>query len=366
MANLSDSFNRLAVDLARLSRKTGIAEARTLEIAAGAQPSSTELRLIAAYLRMPADALLRLDQLTGGSDVRFRAARRHKNPYTAEARVREIEMFVRRRKLLPAPSHALHLTATLEDRTSIEAAALQIRRLLCSDDDLLEPMCDLPARLDASGLASSIVLSDLNVEGATTVTEGRGLIVIAARRFAPRMLFTCAHELAHLVLGHVTANRWIIDEDTIETFNNDREDEQLCDVLASAVLLPAEGVARFLKIIRSELSSRNDAISDTEILFLARYYGTSFIAAAIRLEVLGLLPKGGGFALEAEIKKQYASVEAYSEAQGLPERTPISMPTISPRLRDKIRVALSDGEISIGRTAETLGLSQSEIADALA
>lgn len=366
MANLGDSLVRLAVDPARLSRKTGIAEVRVHALIAGAEPSATELRQVASYLKLPADALFRINQITNGSDVRFRSGSVHRNPSAAEARVRELGRFLKKRNLFPRAGQALRVTATLDNRATIEDAAFQVRQILCDNQSLSDPICDLPDRLDIAGIASCVSLGDLTVEGASTIVDGRGLIVVASRTFLPRMLFTCAHELAHLVLGHLVNDRWLIDEDTVETFNSDRGDEHLCDVLASAILLPAQGVARFLKFLRTEYGGRQDVISDIEIMLLSRFFGTSFIATAMRLELLDLLPSGSGFALEEAIKRQHSSVEAYAQSLGLPERAAISMPMISAVLRSSIRAALENGNISIGRTAETFGFSHVEIADALA
>lgn len=274
--------------------------------------------------------------------------------------------FLSRCKLLDGQAKQLQVSANLADRVSVEQAATAIRELLCAPGELLDPICDLVSRLDKTGIARTIVMKDLEVEGAASTVDGYNLIIIASRSFKPRMLFTCAHELAHLVLGHIKPDRWIIDEDTIESFDDEKEDERLCNVLASAILLPAQGVAKFLNLVRKQIKVRSDAISDTEILFLSRYFGTSFLAAAMRLEHLELLPTGSGFALEDAIRRDHQSAEAYAEALGLPPRNSIAIPALSLNIRKTFIDALSRGDISLGRAAETLGLSTIEMSNALA
>src|SRR5262245_47630280 len=116
MASLQDSLRNLRVDAARLSRKTGLSLERIESLERGADPTITELRLIAAYLKLPADALFRINQVTGRSDIRYRSPGPHVEPIGAEARIREIGQFFSRRRLVPAPSTMLRLTATLDDR----------------------------------------------------------------------------------------------------------------------------------------------------------------------------------------------------------------------------------------------------------
>lgn len=366
MASVASNLARLGIDRERLARRTGLERDRVEAIFAGDKPSSRELILIARYLRLPVDALTRLDHTTSRPELRYRSSHGSTSPPTAEARIIEVGKLLQGKGLVPEFSETLRFDASLDRLPSIELAAIAIRQIICDETNFEEPLLDLVDRIDRAGLASTIVLRDIEVEGAATRLSGRGFIVVADRTFVPRMLFSCAHELAHLALGHVGQGEWLLDGDTIEAFRpNDRE-ERLCDTLASALLMPADSVARFLRVLRAQSSGRPDALTDAEILWLARYFGTSFLVAAMRLEQLRLLPRGAAFALQASIQKRYESPETYAAELDLPPREPIKFPTISPELRNGINEALDRGDISLGRLADVFGYSTSEMADALA
>jgi Zn-dependent peptidase ImmA (M78 family) len=367
MANIADGLRQLDVDPERLSKRTGISKERVDAILRGVTPTASELRLIAKYVRLPANALVKLNLDTPQGKIRFRATMGgRKELRITEARIGEIEQFLTRYGLLGDRTLSPRLDARYVDRDSIEDAAISIRALICSDRELLDPICDLPERLDRAGIARVLILKELNVEGAATIHDGRNLIIVAGRTFAPRMLFTCAHELAHIVLGHIQPGDWLLDDEAIESFTDQREDERICNALASAILLPAQGLGLFLKEARATLKLAGDGVSSTEILYLARYFGTSFLTAAMRLEYLSILPPGGGFSIEESIRRDYKSVENFAQTLGLPPRTPIKMSKISETIRNNLAAALSDGVVSIGRAAETFGLSTFELAHALA
>lgn len=365
MVSLAASLTSLRVDQKRLAKKTGLSPTRVAEIFAGSSPNARELRLIAEYLRIPADSLVK-SETRPQSDLRFRKTARKNPPLTAEVRIQEIASFLSQNKLVSGSvGQPWRVSANLQDRPSIERAAESIRRVICTDGERLDPLPDLVERIDRAGLASSIVLHDLGIEGASTSLNGKGVIVIAARTFSPRMLFTCAHELAHVVLGHTESGKWLMDEDTIEAFDADHEEERLCNALASALLQPAEGVARFLQAARNQFQVPESALTATEALLVARYFGTSFFAAAMRLEYLEIAPVGTAVSFERAIKADHRSLENYAEQLGLPARIRVDMPAISPVLGKSIGKAIEEGEISVGRVGDILGYSVIEITDAL-
>jgi Zn-dependent peptidase ImmA (M78 family) len=298
--------------------------------------------------------------------LRFRKTPK-KLPYAAEARAQEIAVFLSQNELISLVPHApRRVRASLQARPSVELAAEQIREAICDDDELLDPLPDLVERIDRAGLASSIVLHDLGIEGASTTINGKGVIVIAGRTFGPRMLFTCAHELAHVMLGHTDSGEWLIDLDALEGFDIDHEEERLCNALASAVLQPAAGVARFLQLVREHIEVPPGAVTATDALLVARYFGTSFLTAAMRLEYLEIAPTGSALAFQRMIKADHKSLEAYAEQLGLPPRTKVRLPLISPVRSKRITSAIEVGDISIGRVGDVFGYSTIEISDALA
>lgn len=365
MVSLASSLASLGADRNRLARRTRLSLDRIDQILAGAEITGAELRLISEAMRLSPDALLKADQSASRADVRFRKVPRKSPPFAAEARIEHLSKFLSRSDLLPEGKHWL-VESSLQSRPSIEDAALEVRTLICRPDEMLSPITDLSERIDRAGLASTIVMHDLGVEGAATKLDGAGLIVVSARTFAPRMLFTCAHELAHIVLGHTRGDGWLIDESTIEAFDTENEQERLCNTFASALLQPAQGVTRFLEIVRQRFDVGNDEISATEILLLSRYFGTSFYAAAMRLEHLDIAPVGTAASFDQAIRDDHISAERYAETLNLPPRTPIKISVVSPRLKLNISGAVQKGQVSIGRVGDVLGYSQIEISHALA
>ena len=364
MVSLARSLASLGADRKRIGRRTGITQSRVDEIFAGADITAVELRLISEALKLAPDALLHADVSSRRSDVRFRKTPRKRAPFAAEIRIEQLAKFLSRNNLL-IPAKHWRVDATLSSRRSIEDASWHIRSLVCGPGEMLSPLTDLSERMDHAGIASTIVMNDLGVEGACTSVDGSALVVVAGRTFAPRMLFTCAHELAHIVLGHVTGGQWLIDESTIEAFDADNDQERISNTLASAVLLPADGVAKFLTHARKLFGIGDDDLSATEILLLSRYFGTSFYVAAMRLEHLGIAPVGSAASFEEAIRSDHVSAEAYAKELGLPPRTPIEVPTISLSLKRNISNAVESGRVSLGRVGDILGYSLIEVSNAI-
>src|SRR5262245_11361141 len=100
MVNVANNLVRLGVDQKRLAKKTGLLPKRIAEIFSGAPPTARELRIIADYLRLPADALARGQASLGQSELRYRKSPRKKPPLAAEARVHEVATFLLRSNVL--------------------------------------------------------------------------------------------------------------------------------------------------------------------------------------------------------------------------------------------------------------------------
>lgn len=124
---------------------------------------------------------------------------------------------------------------------------------------------------------------------------------------------------------------------------------------------PPTCAAKALKAFREhyEVTGRN--ITDLEILLLARFYGVSFDVAARRCEDLGLLPRGAGFGISEQLKKQFGSPEKRAEHLGLPARQRVILPAISSHLAKSISGAIRRGDASIGYVTDRLGLSIGEV-----
>lgn len=222
-----------------------------------------------------------------------------------------------------------------------------------------DPITDLPAILDSLG----VIISTINksrYEGASAVFRGYGFAFISPR-FEGRMLFTLAHELGHLLAHHRDGSSATFD--TIDQFKNweNGKSEAFANYFASVVLLPDQAVGMALQSIRSAYKIQGDSIGDIEISVLARYYGVSFDVAALRCEMLGLLPRGGAISLSIQIKKEFGSAEKRAEEIGLPARNPVNISKVPQFLLTHIVSGVEDGKISAGWAAENFGMTVSEL-----
>lgn len=370
MANLASSLLRLNVDAKTLSRKTGLPMDRVNDLMSGAEPTVAEILAIASYLRLPPDTLMNFQGTSATTGVKYRKSPKKAPPILANVRALEVANYLSRSGL--ARKHAiqtLRVHASLMDRRAVEDAASSVRNFLLGKVDDFNPLPNLIDLIDGAGAAGVIVLQNLGVEAAVNLTAGSGLILLSSRTYAPRMLFTCAHEFSHIVLGHTDDGEWVLDQslgDDIDAIGGAREEEALCNALASAVLLPEKGVVRLLQAARRNYGTPTDSVTSTEIIVLARFFCTSFQVAGARLEYLDILPRGTSATLEEAIRKDHKSVELYAEKLGLPPRSPISIPIISTKLRNELRDAVFDGRISLSRLSEVLGYSIAETKNALA
>jgi len=205
-------------------------------------------------------------------------------------------------------------------------------------------------------------LRNSKYEGASLIAGNRPFIFVSPR-FPGRMLFTLAHELGH-VLAHHIHNPIALFESSSQIANTStkrKKDEAFVDMFASSLLLPAQGVGRMLKSIKEAYNSPNEIIGDVEILLLARFFGVSFEVAGIRCEHLGLLPRGSTRALYDTLKQNYGSPEKRAHQIGLPERSILEFPEISPELMKVLISSIDEGAISSGWVSDKFGLSIQKI-----
>ena len=97
---------------------------------------------------------------------------------------------------------------------------------------------ELPVRV--SGICRDLgmsvkTLDDAKSDGYSAVVDGRPVIVISTACTVQRQRFTLAHELGHVILGHVDRYRLI----NREPSPDDNPIEQAANVFASRLLAPA-------------------------------------------------------------------------------------------------------------------------------
>lgn len=226
-------------------------------------------------------------------------------------------------------------------------------------DDQVSPILGLPQivveRLDVV----LMVTPKLPIDGASAFIDGNAFVFVAPRTFVARMLFTLAHELGHLVGHHRSLKNFAVfdSEETVGTSKaSSKAMEQFADAFAACLLLPPAGVGIALKKVREVYEISGDFIGDIEILYLANLFGVSFQVAARRCEDLGLLKRGSAISLYEKVCVEFKNPEQRARLLGLPPRSEIKFPSVSPRLLSRAIEAVRMGTLSIGHAAKSLNI----------
>jgi Zn-dependent peptidase ImmA (M78 family) len=211
--------------------------------------------------------------------------------------------------------------------------------------------------------AMVFVLRSPDLDGASAFFDGVPFVFVSAR-FRPRMLFTLAHECAHLVAHHDPAESFAVIDETTDTEGvggPKKGEERYADAFASALLLPRASVGLTLRKVREIAKIAQDEVGDLEIGYLARIFGVSFWAAARRCEDLDLLPLGAAASLNEKLVTEYGSAEKRAESVGLPPRPEVSFPSVPRSILESAIEKIRAGELSVGRAAMVLGTSISDL-----
>lgn len=354
-------------DLSSVAVKSSIASDRLAAIAVGAEPSLGEARRIATALKLPLSALLPNAERTptGTAELLFRGA--VNNEKTAQAaqrlatRVDASLSFERNAEQSTTPWWWSSFEAGGLTADEAEQNAAAFRRVFY-DDDQLGPLLSLPSIVADRMSVMMFVINANEIDGASAFLEGVPYVFVSAR-FKGRMLFTLAHELGHLVAHHDPgASFAVVDEDLEGRHTgSNKGQEQYANAFASALLMPQQGFAIALKKIREFAKTTNYEVGDLEINFLARFFGVSFWAAALRCESLGIIPRGGAAALNERLSKEFGSPEKRAEKAGLPPRPEVFFPQVPSVLLRSAVNQIRKGDLSLGRAAELLELSISDI-----
>jgi len=342
----------------RFRLQTGISLERLLAIQRGSSATVGEAEKIAKALKIDLRELASASTNTGQIDFFFRDAQ-HKSDFMVATKLSS--RIASSIKLLPERDIAgpWWLGQFQKEELTFETAEQNARtfRRLFANDDQLGPLLRLPEiTVNTTGVLLFLIGSE-RIDGASTFVDGIPYIFLA-NRFPPRMLFTLAHELGHLIVQEDIKTP-SLNVDTIAERKKSAKNilEFYAHCFASALLMPSRGVGITLQQIRAHNKSDGQELGDLEISFLARIYGVSFYVDARRCEDLKLLPRGGAASLEHALRRKFGSAEKRGELANLPPRPEISFPVVPEPLLISAIEKIRAGDISIGKASEALGMS---------
>jgi Zn-dependent peptidase ImmA (M78 family) len=355
-------------DLNAFSFKTGLSSDRLEALVNGDDPTLGEIRMISDALKLPISALVLPPSTNEQTKILFRQAG-VLGKQVQNATVEQLSAKLDASRLFfgsqPPPWNLAWKSEFINQNQSLQEAhenAGRFRKIFFNDDQM-GPIHSLPKIVTERMGVLVFVTRSSDFDGASALVDGVAFAFVSAR-FRPRMLFTLAHEVGHLIAHHNVSEPFaIVDEDVESGMTNSTDQEQYANSFASALLMPSQGFALALKKIRQVSDTNDQQIGDIEINLLSRIYGVSFWAAALRCEALKLIPRGGAAALQDHVSKAHGSPEKRGEAVGLPPRPDIVFSSVPKSLLQSAVIKIKNGEISLGRAAALLELS---IADLMA
>ena len=348
----------------RLSAASGISVERLRQIEQGASATVGEAEKIAKALKIDVRELASASTKTEKIDFFFRDAQQ-KSDYAVATKLSS--RVATSLKLLPEREIAgpWWLGSFVKEPLTFETAQENARvfRRLFFGDDHLSPLLNLPKiTVNTMGVLLFLIGSE-RIDGASAFIDGIPYAFLS-KRFAPRMLFTLAHELGHLTIQNDALTASLTVDTVAEPAKSSKNaTEFYAHSFASNLLMPARSVAITLQQIRAHNKDQERGLGDIEISLLARVYGVSFYVAARRCEDLKLLPRGGAASLEHTLRKQFGSAEKRGELAHLPPRPTIEFPAVPEPLLASAIEKIRSGEISVGKASEALGISVLDILD---
>jgi Zn-dependent peptidase ImmA (M78 family) len=361
MTDLGKALRMSSGELAGLSAKTSISVARLQELSQGADPSMREVRALSNALKLSIQDFAPPPKEADRAGVLFREiAKRKRVPADALVEALSRKMGYSLELLKDAPTSVPWWTkefATLP-KDNPEKFAWHFRQLFRGGDQV-SPLSSLPTLLVERLQVVLHVINTPHLEGASAYIKGTPFMFVATR-FPARMLFTCAHELGHVLAHHDAAADFAMIDSAADLDNHHSRSgtERFAHAFASALLIPLAGLGIVLKKVRESAGSPSESpIGDVELLYVARIFGVSFEVAARRCEDADLLPRGSAVSLNEKLKEEYGSAEKRADMLNLPPRVPISFPPMPQRLLASVVEHIRAGDLSIGRASMMLGLS---------
>lgn len=218
-----------------------------------------------------------------------------------------------------------------------------------------QPIDNLRRTLEEAGLHVFMDALDSKLAGLYVFVPDFGYCILVNRNHPePRRRWTIAHEY-----GHFLTDRDRPGVDYVKPMQRKSETERFADLFAPAFLMPASGVQRRFY----EEMERTGDFKVGDLCRMAQYFGTSVMAMALRLEALGLIPRGGW----DEIASSRVPIRELQQEAGVepsPDRESISR--YPQRYRSLAAQAFIEGKISEGQLARILRCSRIEAREIVA
>lgn len=362
MLNLVYHIKNSGYTAEKLAEKTGITVERLASIINGSiEPNMSDIRKISRALKLSIDFLTSTNEQFQEINLLFRKAITNERDKPAADKFSHIigNSFTILSDNISPRVWLEKFPAVENTYLNAEKLAMQFREMFLGGDNV-SPVLHLP-QIIANDLNCIVYVTDLGkgVDGASAIISGVPFIFVSLR-FVPRMLFTLAHELAHIIAHHEQGDFARFDKTIPSLQKSTFKDEAFANAFASCLLLPRDGLGVTLKKIREHFHITGD-LGDIEILYLCRIYGVSFEVAARRCEDLDLLPRGGAISLYEKLKESHESPEKRAKELGIQERPPIEFPKVSPKLIAAAIDKINTGEVSLGKASEILSMPINEI-----
>jgi len=362
MRTIAERIRRSKKSLKKISEESQIALPRLSEIIESKEPTLTELRRLAVTLKLELSDFLETNSSPNQTALLFRQTMGNKlkdsHLPAVEVLSHQMEQSLELLSNHSCPDWLKPFQVTKHDYPNAQRLAREFRTLFFGDDQF-SPIFELPKiAVERLGVIL-LVTPNLKIDGASAIVNGTVFVFISPR-FCPRMLFTLAHELGHLVAHHQTSNNFAFfdaEESTGRFLPEEGTKERFVDAFASCLLLPSRGIGITLKKIRQMFSIEGDNLGDVELLYLSHIYGVSFQVAAKRCEDIGLVPRGSALSLYERVCREHGSPEKRAKELNLSPRPDIEFPKVPTRLLESAAQKIRSGEISIGRAAKSLKLT---------
>jgi Zn-dependent peptidase ImmA (M78 family)/transcriptional regulator with XRE-family HTH domain len=350
----------------KAAKKAGMTPERFGQVAGGAKATLGEMRSIAKALQVPVSSLRgREREAAEPIKMLFRQTLEQREMVEVASHVDVLSAQVHDAlsvaRGLPSDLTWLDLFNGMEATPGNASAFADLFRQQFGGIDDLDPFPDLARALADMGVLL-LFSRDPSVEGVSAIVEGHAIVIIGPRTFKPRMLFTVAHELGHLVAHHDQRAQGYahLDKEADWSRNPRRTEEKFADAFASAVLLPQHGVLSALKVVRQHLGISDQPLGAAEIAWIAHLFHVSFEVAARRFETFGLLPANGARAFYQRLQDDFKNPEKFAADVGVPPRQELVIET-TPALVLAAAAKVRSGKLSLGKAAELLNVPVSAI-----